>query len=285
MQDFDAYRPPANQLPPTPGGPSGPDGAPVPWDAAQVLSEAWDIVKVHWPVLIFAPIIVGLLAGFPSVIINQLRPGGAAGVAVWVGSMVVQLVLGAFLEVGLARLLIVAARGGVPDFGAIFQGGAAFGRMFGVKVVLMILGWTIAGVTVGPAVALAVNEIGVEVLQRPELVLSRISDLTATPFLALLAGMVALVPLTVFLTLRLTFAHYYVADTDRGTVEALGASWTAMRGHVLNLFLFTLLVGLLAIAGMMACCVGLLPVIALSKVGEAIIYTRISGRMGAERPY
>jgi hypothetical protein len=257
----------------------------VPWDPGQVLGEAWDIVKLHWPVLIFAPLVVGLLVGVPSWILNQIHFDGAAGVLVWFGSVALQVVLGAFFEGGLARLLVTAARREVPEFGTIFQGGGVFARMLGVNFLLGLLSWMLVGVTMAPAGVLAAQEIGLDAFTKQELLFSRLTQLTSTPLLAFLAGMLVLLPLSVFLTMRLTFAHYYVVDTERGPIEALGASWRAMQGQMLTLFGFGVLAFLLTVAGLMLCCVGIFPVMAVTKVAEAIIYTRISGRMGAARPY
>lgn len=286
MQPFDPYRPPADQAPPPPRGPSGPDGEPVPWEPGEVLNEGWDIVKVHWPVLIFAPLTVVVLVGLPAGLLNQIHVGGVPGaIGMWLLGAVIQLLLGAFFEVGLARVFIVAARREVPDIGAIFQGGASFLRMLAVNVLLGILSLTLLAVTTGPAVVLAVGEIGLDVFAKPMLVFDRFKQLGPNPLIALCIGMMVLVPLSVFLTMRLSFAQYYLADTDRGPIEALGASWTALRGQMLGLFGFMVLVFLLSLAGTMMCCVGLLPVMAVTRVAQAIIYTRISGRMGAARPY
>jgi hypothetical protein len=282
VQPFDPYRPPADQGPPPPQGPSGPDGEPLPWSPGEVLGEAWEIVKVHWAVLIFAPLVVMVLAGLPSGILNQIPVKGVFNiVAVRLMAMVIQVLLGAFFEVGLARVFITAARREIPDIGAIFQGGASFARMLGVQVVMTILSLTLMAVSLGPAVVLAAGEIGLDAIADPTLLLSRLRHLGPNPFIALCIGMLMLVPLSVFLTMRLSFAEYYIADTDRGPFEALGASWTALRGNMLGLCGYLILVFFLTIGGLMMCCVGVFLVLAVTRLGMAIIYTRISGRVGS----
>lgn len=247
-----------------------------------MLEEAWEIVKVHWAVLIFAPLTVMVLVGLPSGIINQIPVKGVLNIlGVRFVGLVIQVLLGAFFEVGLARVFLTAARREIPDIGTIFQGGASFARMLGVQVVVTILSLTLVAVAFGPAIVLAASEIGLDALADPTLLVSRLRHIGPNPFLAMGLGGLVLLPLSVFLTMRLSFAAYYIADTDRGSFEALGASWTALRGNMLGLFGYLILVFLLSMAGLLMCCVGILPVLAVTRLGLAIIYTRVSGRVGS----
>jgi hypothetical protein len=47
-----------------------------------------------------------------------------------------------------------------------------------------------------------------------------------------------------------------------------------------QLFVFAVLSWLLSLAGVCACCIGVFPAMAVMRLAHAIIYTRISGRVG-----
>jgi len=74
------------------------------------------------------------------------------------------------------------------------------------------------------------------------------------------------------------FALFYVADTDTGAIEALGASWKATHGQRGALFSLALALVLVNVVGLLACGVGLLASIPVSGLAVAIVFTRISGR-------
>jgi hypothetical protein len=291
MQESDFYRPPRDDAPPPRSSANGEDGTPVPWEPGEVLGAAWEVVKQHWLVLIFAILVATWVPSGPSWILSQMKLGGAndiaVGLAVWLVGVTIQLVLGALFGAGLCRLLVAGARRQLPDFGELGRGGAAFPRMLGVEVLLGLIGWALFSTTMAPACALVAQEMGLDAFTNLERFTHRLDRLTAAPALAGLAGLMVLMVLSVFITLRLRFAPYYVADAGRGAVESLGSSWKATEGHVGKLVVFAVLSWLLAVAGVCMCCVGFFPMMALTRLAEAIIYTRISGRIGEapETPY
>lgn len=99
--------------------------------------------------------------------------------------------------------------------------------------------------------------------------------------LAVLLGMLCLIVPGIILGLGFSMAPYYAVDAGMGPIEAMGASWNATKGHKGSLFLFGIVGFLLAILGLIACCVGMFVVQAVLYVAWAIIFARISGRMGA----
>ncbi len=83
------------------------------------------------------------------------------------------------------------------------------------------------------------------------------------------------------MALGVQFASVYVIDANMGPFEALNASWRATRGHKWMLFLFILVCIGVALAGTVACCVGIFVASPLIYLAHAIIFTRISGRAPA----
>lgn len=102
--------------------------------------------------------------------------------------------------------------------------------------------------------------------------------------LVVLLGFVLLVVPGIILALGLSMAPYYAVDAGMGPVEAMRASWEAMKGQKVNMFLFGLAGMALMIAGLLACCVGMFPAQAVLMTATAIIFTRVSGRSGFGGP-
>jgi uncharacterized membrane protein len=280
MQETDFYKPPADQGPLPPAGPSRGDGAPVPWEPTGVISSAWEVVKEHWLALIFATLIATWVPAIPSWILNSLKPGSAANVALWFAGVVIQIALGAFFGVGLCRMLVAGARREPIEFAALVEGGAKFWKMLGADMLVGLVSWALVLVTTAPAAALAAKEMGIDAFTDMVVFQQRMNRLTAAPVAALVLGSLVLLVLSVLVTLRLHFASFYVADAGRGPAEALGASWAATEGQVGQLFVFAVLSWLLSMAGLCACCIGIFPMMAVLRVAHAVIYTRISGRVG-----
>ncbi len=251
----------------------------MPWDPGSALQQAWEVVQVHWPVLVFAPLIAGICAGGPSMVLNQIHPGGTAAVAVWLAGTGLQWVLGAFFGAGVAKLLLAAARRKEPLFGEIFEGAPWFGKMIGTTFLLGVIGTGILILTEGPAGAILVRDLGVDALTDIPLLTRRIDHISPEFWLALVGGAVMMVILSVLVTMRLKFAEFYVVDAGHGPIEALGASWRATQGQVLKLLGFFVLVFLLTFAGLLACCIPVFVVTAVTRVAEALIYLHISGRV------
>lgn len=81
----------------------------------------------------------------------------------------------------------------------------------------------------------------------------------------------------IILALGLSMSSYYVIDQGMGPIDAMKASWETTTGHKGNIFVFVLLSGLIGIVGMLACCLGYFPAVAVAQLAEAVIYLRLSG--------
>ena len=96
--------------------------------------------------------------------------------------------------------------------------------------------------------------------------------------LAVGIGFVLLIVPGVILALGFSLAYCYVVDTNMGPVDAMRASWEATKGQRGQLFVLSLLLVAVALAGLAACCIGILAAIPLTSLAWVIAYTRISGR-------
>jgi len=223
--------------------PQGPTGTPQPWEAGEVVSRAWEIVKVHWVPLVFGTMIGSAAASAPQQIgsfYNLIAHGPQSRypfedpiyTSLFVGGLIVGYVLQAFFQAGFTKMYLAAARGGTPEFAHVFSGGPRFLAMLGAMVLQIIL------VTL---------------------------------------GMMLLVVPGVILALGTMLYPYYVVDRGMGPVEALKASWEATMGHKGKLFVLGLYWFGISLLGMLACCIGILPALAVITLSAAIVYCRLTG--------
>jgi hypothetical protein len=245
--DYNPYAAP--QTPddrPSPGG--GPDGQPQPWDVGDVLGAGWNAISNHWPVLVFAPFVAGLIASIPSFIpvvlllSHTVKPNSSEYWTAYAICTTLGLIASTFFQVGMTKMYVTAARGQTPEFGDIFSGGPRFLPMLGA---------------------------------------------TLLAFLAVMLGYVLLIIPGVILAIGLCLTHFYVVDAELGPIDAMSASWNATRGHKLQLFLFGLVAFCVGTLGFMACCLGFYVALPLIMVALATIYLRLSGRAseGSGRGY
>jgi hypothetical protein len=91
-------------------------------------------------------------------------------------------------------------------------------------------------------------------------------------------GMALLIVPGVIATLGLAIAGNYVVDQDMSATESMAASWRATNGFKGRILVLVIYTGLLTIAGLLACGVGIL--VSLPVIGLAItlLYLRLNGQ-------
>ncbi|HEY2515752.1 MAG TPA: hypothetical protein VGI39_33010 [Polyangiaceae bacterium] len=231
----------APQAPPPPAPPGAAMGNPQPWEIGEVFAQAWNVLKVHWAVLVFAPLVAGIIVAAPSLaalvvgLTADLKgaPSLTTGLGTNVASFVVQVVVQAFFDVGLTRIQLTAARGNVPTFNDLFAGGPLFFPMLGLTVLH----------------ALAVT----------------------------LGCLCFLVP-GLIVHYGLWLASYFLVDSNVGVIDSMRASWKATEGQRLPLFVLSMVAATVNMAGTMVCCVGGLVTAPLTAVAAAIVFLRITGQ-------
>jgi hypothetical protein len=134
----------APQGPATPPPPPGGFGAPRPWTATEAISIAWARFKVHGGMLVLAQFVYtialmmlgqvsNVFVWTHSVDVNTPGYFGVLG-----GGMVVNLIFGAFFNVGLMRMYLDVARGVPPKFETLFTGADRFLPMLGLNALFFL---------------------------------------------------------------------------------------------------------------------------------------------------
>lgn len=246
---YNPYGAPGAQAPMTPQAP--PQGiGPQPWEAGEAIGRAWDIVKVHWVPLVFGTMIGSAAASAPQQIASFYN-------------------------------LIVHGPGRRTDFSD-----PVYVALLGVGG---IIGWVLQAFFQAGFIRMYLS--GARG-QSPEFshvfsggpwFLKMLGAMFIHTFLVILGFAFLIVP-GVILSLGLVLYPYYVVDRGMGPVEALKASWeatTGQKGKVFVLMLYSFGVTLL---GMLACCVGIFPAIAVITLAQAIVYVRVTGTEGVAPP-
>jgi uncharacterized membrane protein len=216
-------------------------GAPQPWEIGEVLGRAWEIYKANWGVLTGAVVVFYICVFVP--------------------------------QYGISMGIVLSGNG---------PGTSGYWPAFGGNNIITML--------IESFFFVGLNRIFIAAArgETPQFATLFSGGSRMLPFfgtlllmyIAIVIGFLCLVVPGVILMLGLGPALLFVSDTDLGVVDSLKASWEAMKGHKGNYFLFMLVGFCLMLAGALACCVGELVAFPLFLVAQAIIYTRISGRMG-----
>jgi len=148
------------------------------------------------------------------------------------------------LDAGYAIVAIAQFRGKRWSFGDFFAGFRWYGSLLGnfwLKVALCIL-------CMAPSLLLF-------------LILVFLAAAARTPvpiWLALVVGIINFVPAIYVMVRASCFDVQLIVDRDCGPWEAIQGSWQLSRGHFWGLFGVSLVLGLIVVAGLLACFVGAL---------------------------
>jgi hypothetical protein len=219
-------------------------GQPQPWEIGEVLTGAWEAFKPNWVVLVFGMVVGWFVGALPSAI----PPVLVAVRVVRENSAPYWVIYGLFSFIGIV-------------VGAFFQVG--FVRI-----------WIKAARGERPEFD--------ELFSGGSRFLPMLGATLLLGLAVCLGSMLCLVP-GIIAGLGLMFMPYYVVDQQMGPLEAMAASWTATTGQKGSLFVFSLITILLAVAGLMACCLGLFVAMPVIAIATATVYLRISGRAPAPR--
>jgi len=100
--------------------------------------------------------------------------------------------------------------------------------------------------------------------------------------LGVMLGFLLLIVPGIILALGLGLTIPLIVDREQGVIDSLKESWELTTGHKGALFVWGLLAFALFIAGLAACCIGVIVVGPIVQIAYAFIYLRISGQRTAD---
>jgi hypothetical protein len=226
-----------------PGGPPT-SGGPLPWELGEVYTAGWETLK-RQPILavgLFILYLVPNLASAGSGILDAtgiLESGSMLSLMIGLSASLIALIINQFLQVGLVRMFVAAAKGQEASLGLLFSGADRFLPMVGYSIVSGF---------------------------------------------AVVFGLVLLIVPGVILAIGLSLGQYYLIDQRQGVFESMKLSWEVTRGNRMDLFIFFLVGGALALLGLCACFVGTFVTTSIVMAAMAVIYLRRSGQAASQWP-
>jgi uncharacterized membrane protein len=236
-------------------------------DIGSCVSRALTVLKANFGLLLGAILLYG-------VIIVGMALIGAIPIIGLLGS-IAQLILTGPLYGGLYWLFLKCIRGQAPEIGDLFTG---FSRGFGNLILghivpaLILMAFILPGaIMLGIGIAMAAAK-------------THAATLPAVGIgVAVIGGLLLLVAIGIaaYLGVCWIFTLMLVVDKQMGFWDAMKLSRALVRKHWWNVFAFILVVGLLAFAGILACCIGLLVTGPLATLAMVYLYDDIFGKRTA----
>ncbi len=249
------YSAPANPYEQPTGGGGGPTNGAQSWEATEVMGQAWAIFKVHALVLVGATFVAALIQNILS--------------------RVVGTVTGAFVEIPASGL--TPGVGGVSGMETELILKILSAAAVGMVIVLPVTAFFRAGIIklmLSPARG-GVPNFG-DVFGGASRTLPLLLAMILKGLIVFVGCLLLIIP-GIYASFALSQVEYFVVDRQMGPIEAIQASWSATEGQKIGIFIYWLLSLVVAILGLLACCVGVLAAIPVIELGAAIIFTRITG--------
>lgn len=220
-----------------------PGSGPQPWEAGEVIGRSWDIVKVHWVPLVFGTMIGSAAASAPQQIASFYN-------------------------------LFTQGPGHRSDFSDPIY--------IGLMVAGLFIGWVLQAFFQAGFIRMYLSAARG---QSPEFAhvfsggphFFRMLGAMVIHSILVVLGFAFLIVPGVILSLGLLLYPYYVVDRGMQPIDALRASWEATTGQKGKLFVLGLYSLGVMLLGLIACCIGSLPALAVITLAQAIVYVRVTG--------
>ncbi|MCE9553284.1 MAG: hypothetical protein K8T91_07890 [Planctomycetes bacterium] len=243
-----------------------PDMVGGPLEAGYVLSRTWEIFKIHWGLCLVAALIPGGVQQLVSMVL-QVFIGVAAqidpilAVIILFLAVLIAIPLMVWLNVGQMLFMLRVAQGEAPEIGIMFRGAPWILRMVGLWLLLSLLLnvtlWICIGIPAGVGVALG----------------AALGEPGGGALVGVILGAVVGLIVFAYLTFAFSQAAYLMIDRNVGVMDSLRGSWQITQGNKLAIFLVYLMLMLINLGGLAACCIGVMATMPFSILALAVMYT------------
>jgi hypothetical protein len=144
VNDYNPYAAPQESAPEAGPARTYWAGVPQAWSVGDVLGAAWTAFQAAWAPIFFAELLALFFQYIPDLLRGaangaDLVAEGSSGDTGWsAANTILGLFITAFLQVGLTRVHLKAARGERPEIGDLFRGGSRFRAMLGMNILANI---------------------------------------------------------------------------------------------------------------------------------------------------
>lgn len=240
---------------------------PTPLQVGKCFSAAWNIYLANLGMCIAVYLAAEFISQAPGMLIQGAvavarRAGGGVEIVnlMLVPIVIASIVLTLWLMAGRMAFFVKTARGLSPEFVELFKGWRNVGKFLLLGLMLTAAGLGI--LFIGGTVIAVMASAGAKDLA------------VATLILLLILG----IGTYIYLLLRYGMSFYLVVDRDLTVGDALRTSAKITAGNVLSLFVLGALSCLLAIAGYLACCVGVFFTLPLTSMIFTVAYLQMCGQ-------
>jgi len=257
-------------------------------DIGGCVTRGWDLMKDH-----FGTLFPGFLVAMAIIFVASLVINGLSSLALTTHVLVLREVIHLFSSVAMAPVIgpmmagfylmvIRINRGETVPVGEVFAG-------FQQRFKDLFLGQLVVSLLVGLCMApyVMVNDAKLmpilEQLQQlktqqssPQEMQALMTQMWSGLFTTLPVMLVCMIPVA-YLTVNWQFTLPLIIDKQLDFWPAMKASWTMVHKHWWYVFGLTIVMGLVMVGGVLACCVGLLFTIPLGMAALMIAYETIFG--------
>ena len=258
------YRSPMPSPVPTAGVPELVGG---PLEAGYVLSRAWEIFKIHWGLCLVATLIPaaaqqmgGVVLQVAVGILSQIDP--AVGIIGFILLYLAMLVAIIWINIGQMLFMLRVAQGETPDIMNLFRGGPWLLSMILLAIIIFPAMYLFMALVIGVPTGLGAV-----------LGLALGSKEPVFAIIGLVVGSVCALGMIVYLGLGISQCAYFLIDRNAGIFESLRGSWQMTQGNRLAIFLVFVLITLINMGGLLACCIGILATMPYTALAVAVMYT------------
>ena len=207
--------------------------------------------------LIVGVMIVSFLISLPSEILCQVIEFFPEAVSplMFFGFLGLSLLIELVVWIGFMKMTLSFCDKERPRFGMLFDANGCFLKCIGAGILMFLCIGGALAVCVVPGILLSV--------------------LTGTPFFTIPAFVIGGIIVAV-MSVKLSLCFYFVIDMGMGPVKALKASSRTTMGAKWNLWLFSIVCGLVNVAGFLCFIVGLVVTVPTVMIAMAYVYRQLS---------
>jgi phage FluMu protein Com len=240
----------------------------TPIDIGDILTRTWEIYKDQLWMCIGVVFICGIINFAVQQVLQFILMGmQAAGapfeaiIATNLALAIAQMFFQIWISIGQSLFMLRVARGEAASMGMIFEGGPYLLRTVLASLLLGLGGFVVACLCAIPAggIYLATND----------------------PAISIGAFVVILLFPAIYIALTFMQYYYLIIDHNLGPIDSLAASREITRGNKLSMVGIFLVGGLLNMAGVLACCIGVLFTAPYVVLSVTVMYLVMSGGAAA----
>lgn len=253
--------------------------------------ERWKSEWVMLSVCVLILLGVGMAVGIFNSVFQGIAKavvgerGGTAGiviitVAATLMSQVIQTVAQGVFQMGLYRIYFDVLNGRKADVSRLMTQMPKLGRFVVQALTILLVTVVPLLLYVGLLAIVAAAASGVS-LSNPE---HAIKHLQPVALIIIAVGFLALIPVFIYVGLPLQFASMELVYGDTQPMESIRRAFQIADGYRISIFGFGFVAGLVAFVGVFACCVGILPAVALGQLLLTGLYLALRNGSGLPPP-